>query len=97
MEESAPPPSIQPPPGFKSPEARKKFFILAALAAMAVVALQVLLQVWLNSRFPPAGEPRWGVRLENVHAESAAVWRGDLWYVASEISERVRKSREPRE
>jgi uncharacterized RDD family membrane protein YckC len=26
------------------------------------------------------------VRLEIVHAESAAVWRGDLWYVAGEIT-----------
>jgi uncharacterized RDD family membrane protein YckC len=49
------------------------------------VALQVLLWAWLASRFPSAGEPRWGLRLENVHAESAALWRGDLWYVASEI------------
>ncbi len=64
---------------------------------MAVVALQVLLWVWLTSQVPSAGEPRWGVRLENVHAESAAVWRGDLWYVAGEITERLRRSREPRE
>ena len=83
LEGSAPPPGVPPPPGFKSPEARKKFFIAAGVAAMAVVALQVLLRVWLSSQLPSAGEARWGVRLENVHAESAAVWRGDLWYVAA--------------
>jgi len=86
LEGSAPPSGVQPPPGFKSPEARKKFFITAGLAAVAVVALQVLLRVWLSSRLLPAGEPQWAVRLENVHAESAAVWRGDLWYVAGEIT-----------
>jgi uncharacterized RDD family membrane protein YckC len=86
LEGSAPPSGIQPSPGFKSPEARKKFFIAAGLAGAAVVALQMLLRVWLSSRFLPAGEPRWAVRLENVHAESAAVWRGDLWYVAGEIT-----------
>ncbi len=56
----------------------------------------MLLQVWVSSRVPAAGEPDWAVRLENVHAESAAVWRGpsdakpvsngDLWYVAGQIS-----------
>ena len=86
MEGSVPPPGVQPSPGFKSPAARRSFFILAALAATAVVALQALLWLWLSSRFPSADEPHWGVRLENVHAESAAVWRGDLWYVASEIT-----------
>lgn len=85
MDGASPPPSVRPSPGFKSPQARRSFLILAALAAAAVVALQALLWAWLINRFPSAGEPRWGVRLENVHAESAAVWRGDLWYVASEI------------
>jgi uncharacterized RDD family membrane protein YckC len=86
LEGSVPPPGVAPPPGFKSPKARRNFFLLAALAATAVVALQALLWLWLTSQFPSAGEPRWGVRLENVHAESAAVWRGDLWYVTSEIT-----------
>jgi len=91
LEESAPPPSIPPSPGFKSPEARKKFFIRAALAVAAFIALQVLLQLWPNNRFAPSGEPRWEVWLENFHmenvrAESAAVWKGDLWYVAGELS-----------
>ena len=83
MEGSAPPPALS-PPGFKTPQARKKFFILAALAATAAVALQALLWFWLSSRFAPAGEPGSGMQPVNVHAESAAVWRGDLWYVASD-------------
>jgi uncharacterized RDD family membrane protein YckC len=84
------------PPGFKSPEARRKFFIAAGLAAAAVVALQALLWVWLSGSPPAAGEPRRTMRLENVHAETAVVWRGpsalgsgpggDLWYVAGEIT-----------
>jgi uncharacterized RDD family membrane protein YckC len=84
------------PPGFKSPEARRKFFIAAGLAAAAVVALQALLWVWLSSSPPAAGEPPRTMRLENVHAETAVVWRGpsavgsgpegDLWYVAGEIT-----------
>jgi uncharacterized RDD family membrane protein YckC len=94
LEGSAPPSGVQLSPGFKSPEARKKFFICAGLAAMAVVVLQALLQLWLSSWILPADEPRWAVRGENVHAESVAVWRGpstvgsgssdDLWYVAGE-------------
>jgi uncharacterized RDD family membrane protein YckC len=87
---------LQAPPGFKSAKARMKFFIAAGLIATAVMALQALLQVWVASRFPAGGEPAWAVRLENVHAESAVVWRGpsdakagsngDLWYVAGQIS-----------
>jgi uncharacterized RDD family membrane protein YckC len=62
------------------------FFIAAGLSAVAVVALQVLLWVWLDGSPPAASEPQWTRRLENLHAESASVWRGDLWYVASEIA-----------
>ena len=46
-----------------------------------------LLRLWLSQPLSVRRRSATGrVRLENVHAESAAVWRGDLWYVAGEIT-----------
>jgi len=72
--------------GFKSPDARRTFILAGCGVATLFLALQLLMPLWLGGFAWPSSEAGRGVRLEYVHAQTVVLWRGELWYVASEVT-----------